>query len=650
MNWSRQRLFFVASPLVLVSLILAACSGKGEGDPAVPDATPTAPPPDVPAQIEGSVRLEGRADSSGVQVFIPGSSYLSMTDGDGRFSLESVRPGSFSILAQYPGYSTSKLGDVQIPPSRTLNVITLESAVLHKAQADISPGGQELFGRILGRVTLARDDGPSVSSPAGTTVEVVGTPMRTFCDAEGAFYLWNLSPGRYELLAYRDGYAEAGVIAVIGTEAEPVRVEIVLEPIARPRGLGQIAGTVRMFDALGAATGGYQYVQVEIAELAGQKTIPDMNGRFSFEDLPLGRYTLFAQATGFSSDGGVDIDLSNGDVLGAELVLRKIVDELTPSIVFGLAVKGSANGAAGRGDMSGISVALAGTSINSITGPDGRYRFTNVAPGTYRVIAQAEGFKPLTIEDVEVRPGEELEMEDIFLEPDLIYPEVVETHPADGASDIQVAFEIPIMIRFNKKMRPGSLRDAITISPEVEFTVFAGKEHQSTDFDLARISIDGSSRQTRVRYNTLHHVRISTDAEDYEGLRMREPYEFTFRTATPGVWETYPAGDATGVLLTPTRSVVIRFNGRIDPDSIGRRDVRIRPSLIGIPTLQIVDNIKTGWTELTIQALWEPDTEYKVTLSRGIRTMTGQRLSNTPYTFEFKTTALSEFRPPGVPR
>ncbi len=648
MNRSRQRLLFVASALAFFPLILAACSG--EGDPATPEATPTAPPPDVPARIEGSVQLEGRADSSGVQVFIPGSPYLSMTDGDGHFSLESVRPGSFTVLAQYPGYETVKLGEAQIAPWPTLNVITMEPAVLGESRPESSARGQKLFGRILGQIKLAQGDGPSVSSPVGTTVEVLGTPMRTFCDADGAFYLWNLSPGRYELRAHRDGYAEGSAIAVIGTEADPVRIEIVLESIAPARGLGQIAGTVRMFDALGAATGGYQYVEVEIAELADRRTAPDMNGRFRFEDLPPGRYTLFAEATGFSSDGGADIDLNDGDILDAELVLREIVDELTPSVVFGLALKGSADGGADQDDMSGISVALAGTSINSITGPDGRYRFANVAPGAYRVMAQAEGFLPLAIEDVEVRPGEELEMEDIVLELDLIYPEVVETHPADGASDIQVAFEIPIMIRFNKKMRPGSVREAITISPEVDFTVFAGKEHESTDFDLARISIDGSSQQTLVRYDTLHRVRIRAGAEDYEGLRMREPYEFTFRTATPGIWETYPAQGDSQMLLTPTHSVVIRFNGRIDPESIGRRDVRIRPSLTGNPTLQVVEDIKTGWTELTIQALWEPDTEYKVTLSRGIKTMTGQRLSNTPYTFQFKTTPLGEFRPPGVPR
>lgn len=648
MNRSRQRLLFAASALALVPLILAACSGSGDSE--APGATPAALPPDVPARIEGSVRLEGRADSSGVQVFIPGSPHLAMTDGDGRFRIDSVRPGSFSILAQYPGYETVRLGEVQIAPSPTLSVFTLEPAVLRESRRESSPGDRALFGRILGRITLATGDGSSLSSPGATTVEVVGTPMRTFCDADGAFYLWNLAPGRYELIAHRDGYAEASAIAVIGTDADPVRVQIVLEPIERPRSLGRITGTVRMLDALGAATGGFQYVQVEIAELADRKTTPDLNGRFSFADLPEGRYTLFAEATGFSSDGGADVDLGDGDVLDTELVLREIVDEMTPSVVFGLAVRGLADGAAGQGDMSGISVALAGTSINSITDPDGRYRFTNVAPGTYGVMAQAEGFKPLTIEDVEVRPGEELEMEDIILEPDLIYPEVVETHPADGASDIQVAFEIPIMIRFNKKMRPASLREAITISPEVDFTVLAGKEHPSTDFDLARISIDGSSQQKLVRYDTLHRVRINTSAEDYEGLRMREPYEFTFRTATPGIWETFPATDATGVLLTPTRSVVIRFNGRIAPESIGRRDVRVRPSLIGNPTLQVVDNIKTGWTELTIQALWEPDTEYRVTLSRGIKTITGQRLSNTPYTFQFKTTPLSQFQPPGVPR
>ena len=46
---------------------------------------------------------------------------------------------------------------------------------------------------------------------------------------------------------------------------------------------------------------------------------------------------------------------------------------------------------------------------------------------------------------------------------------------------------------------------------------------------------------------------------------------------------------------------------------------------------------RTGWTTALLRTQLEPGTQYTVTVKSTVRSIDGQRLSNTPYTFSFRT-------------
>ena len=60
-----------------------------------------------------------------------------------------------------------------------------------------------------------------------------------------------------------------------------------------------------------------------------------------------------------------------------------------------------------RSPVAGAQLTLTGTTFGTISGLDGRYRITNVTPGTYSMRVQRLGQRPRDITDVVVRAGEE---------------------------------------------------------------------------------------------------------------------------------------------------------------------------------------------------------------------------------------------------
>ncbi len=101
------------------------------------------------------------------------------------------------------------------------------------------------------------------------------------------------------------------------------------------------------------------------------------------------------------------------------------------------------------------------------------------------MIAQAAGYKDARVGPFEVTAGQDLQLDTLRLDPAVDLPRVISTDPSAGTRGVPVDREIPVMIRFNKKMDSESLRKAIWVDPADASKVSVGRERPTTDFDLA---------------------------------------------------------------------------------------------------------------------------------------------------------------------
>src|SRR5690606_22887695 len=127
-------------------------------------------------------------------------------------------------------------------------------------------------------------------------------------------------------------------------------------------------------------------------------------------------------------------------------------------------------------------------------------------------------------------------------------------------------------------------------------------------------------------------------------------FDLNFTTGSGKIVATEPSDGSTGAWVYPGDPIRVLFNIGIDPETLDSNSVRIRPDIGSVPNLSVVNNPRNGWSTLNISGVFRYDTEYEVTIRRGVRSIGGQNITNVPYTFRFRTTTASEgfeaFAPP----
>lgn len=580
-----------------------------------------------PAIVQGNVRLPGEKSSAGIMVYASGTSLLCFTDENGDFSFKDVPPGEYEFFAYKPGYESQSLGKITVEAGGTF---TLETAVLQEL-----PISEERVGTIIGNVELE-----GTTDFSNVIIEIPDQLIRTVTDESGVYIIPNLTPGVYNVVFKKQGYRTEQITVDVKSGLRPTLVPSVkLLLTAKRSGVRTIYGTVEMFDSRGNPANKFSSVVVAL-EGTSYVAVPDATGRFTFKELPPGKYTITSSAPGFRNRNKIDVDLVSLPYTHVTLVLDEDTTEKKQV--------GSIHGSVHLSDdenHSGITVGLMGTSFVALTNEKGEYTISNVPEGSYSLIAELSGYIPVKLEPVSVYPGETTEVEEITLEPYIEPPVVLYTQPSDGAKNISVKREIPVYVWFSKKMHPGSLKKAVSVSPDVDYQIFTGKEHPQSDFDILLIMLKGCYTDNPVKFKTTYKISISTAAKDWEEQHLEEPYEFSFTTGEAEIINTFPRQGEARAYLTPRSTVAIYFNATIDHETLNESNITLSPEPVSALEIYGSDNIDTGWTTARISTTWEPDTDYTLTVGRGVRTADGSYVSNTPYVLRFHTTKLREFRP-----
>ncbi len=268
----------------------------------------------------------------------------------GRFLLPSVPTGTYTVNVTATGYVSASTIGVQI----TGNTVTTVSFAL---QRDI--------GAIGGVVSDARTAAPI----AGASV-TCGAFLATTA-ADGTYLITQMPVGTgYAVSATANGYQGATSSGVSVSLGATTTVNLSLTPL-----LGAISGTVRdsatQFPIISAAV-----------SAAGQSATTDREGRYRFDTVGVGSYTVTASAAGY-----VGASRSSVEVL---LNQTAVVDLNLTATATG-SVAGTVRDAGTQGPIASATVTCGAMSVK--TDASGAYTLSGVPVGTYSIGAAAGGYK-----------------------------------------------------------------------------------------------------------------------------------------------------------------------------------------------------------------------------------------------------------------
>ena len=210
--------------------------------------------------------------------------------------------------------------------------------------------------------------------------------------ADGSYSIVNLTPGGYRVDVTAAGYAGE---YYGGLYAPPAAPNVTVADLTDTPGIdftlgpgGSISGVVE--------DGNGDPIELAVVSATteahpGGTSFTDENGTYLISNLAPGSYTVQAYATGYVweyYDGVYE------EPAGPNVAVADLAD--TPNVDFTLGAGGSISGVvtdAGGTPIEGASVSAVGTFFGSaITGADGTFTITTLAPGSYWVSAKADGY------------------------------------------------------------------------------------------------------------------------------------------------------------------------------------------------------------------------------------------------------------------
>lgn len=266
---------------------------------------------------------------------------------DGRFVLENVGEGLWTVSVSAPGHAPAAVPDVAVRPGRASDV----------GRIRLSRGAT-----VRGQVVTS-DDSPV----AGATIQTMspqpmamnwGDGPTATADASGLFELAGVTPGLVDVIATHPSYAAN---RARGVEADPGRVAEVRLVLGRG---GRIEGTARRRD--GASLAG-AFVHVRAREggfsFEGQRGLVGPDGSFAVERVPAGpmRVALLLPGGGgqYSASASRDVEVREGETVTVDLAAASI-------LVSGHVTRGGP---------------VAGARVNFRTQGSASYMFSDGSPG-----------------------------------------------------------------------------------------------------------------------------------------------------------------------------------------------------------------------------------------------------------------------------
>jgi hypothetical protein len=308
-----------------------------------------------------------------------------MTSADGSFSLLDVPQEPQTVAVSLDGYATeTKAADVSTQSVVDLGTISLVS--------DLATG------RIKGVIISAETGEPL----AGVSLTLIGAyDWSGETAGDGSFIITDVTPGNITISAalagYRTGTATGTIKAGRVLTFSPKLEVMIPSPTT-----GAMAGTVA-----DAATGEVLAgVSVTLLSDPGFTTKTDGSGNFVLSEIPQGERKVEFSLSGYNSSAiGMRISA------GATVNLGTVGLSAEPSVS---SIRGTVSDAASGLTLSGTTVTIGGAfGGTTVTGNDGSFAVSDVAPGGITVTVSKDGYYPVSVSGTVVAGAE------LFLNPRL---------------------------------------------------------------------------------------------------------------------------------------------------------------------------------------------------------------------------------------
>ncbi|MFC0186763.1 carboxypeptidase regulatory-like domain-containing protein [Fictibacillus aquaticus] len=276
-----------------------------------------------------------------------------ITDQEGAFTLQSLEEGSVILSTASPGYSSLSQGAI------------IENGVTTEAVLAISPETGDLTGTITG------PDGLPITGAVIQIIDATRATVNTvLSQSDGTYAVLDLLPGIYTMTVSAAGFEQLSLSAFIeANETTVTDITLAFEP-------GSVEGIVT-----DAGTGAFisrANVELRLISPSGPviaSTITDVQGRYRFNTIRSGTYTVVATNSNYGNDSD-SIFVEPGLTTFADLQLSPLTSRVTGTITGdgGLPL---VNTLVRVADSNGTVVAEIQTDI------DGRYLVEGLLPGEY---------------------------------------------------------------------------------------------------------------------------------------------------------------------------------------------------------------------------------------------------------------------------
>ena len=242
--------------LVCVTVMSAVPIPAAGQDPVPPlPAAPAPAPAGQPATIAGQVRRSGSLEPvSNATILVEGTSLMTTTGGDGRFSIPNVPPGEHHLIIAAPDLMPLRvdvmIGAVPPPP---LDVL-LDAEVHYTEVVSVSPTARDQFESYQPTSVLAGQElTKELESTLGATLEKQpGVSERSFGPGPSRPVIRGLDGDR--VLILEDGQrvgdlsSQSGDHGVTVNPASATRIEVVRGPATLLYGANAIGGLVNVIN------------------------------------------------------------------------------------------------------------------------------------------------------------------------------------------------------------------------------------------------------------------------------------------------------------------------------------------------------------------------------------------------------------------
>lgn len=316
------------------------------------------------------------------------------TNKQGEFILEEVPVGQgYRIKCRSQNRA---LSDADCPPIKAGEIVPLADIVLHEG-ITLSGTVTDAEGRALVNARVSAANRGDLDAGLGAEEGDSGTVS----DRDGHYAIAHLGPYQYDVTAELDGYVPASrslLLGFLGSSDKEARLDLQME-----KGVHSVFGRVQTVEGQPIPRAAVVVSTLAQAQ-AGRFTrevLTDAKGAFSIDGLPESRCMITAASRGhFLKSPTIFVPASDEEVV-VELDARGAVKgRVTPD-----------SASRGRGS---VAIANFQPRWSQSTpempgavdlGPDGRFLFTNLLPGTYVFVARVDGFAWSTSDAITVEIG-----------------------------------------------------------------------------------------------------------------------------------------------------------------------------------------------------------------------------------------------------